>query len=98
MTAMPSVDRAAASRLVATLEHAWSAIRRHHLEVPQVVIVVASGSDPRRQRLNLGHFAAGRWQLTSQPTDRAEVSVLELAPILCGACAQPFEPADDEPG
>jgi hypothetical protein len=21
--------------------------------------------------------------------------VLELAPILCGACAQPFEPEDD---
>ena len=71
MTASPSVDRAA-SRLVAALEHAWTAIRSHHPEVPQVVIVVASGSDPRSRRLNLGHFAAGRWQLTSpdQPTDR----------------------------
>jgi hypothetical protein len=41
------------------------------------VIVVASGSDPRGKRLNLGHFAAGRWQLTSPdaPTDRAEVLV-----------------------
>jgi hypothetical protein len=39
------------------------------------VIVVASGSDPRSRRLNLGHFAAGRWQLTDQPTDRAEVLV-----------------------
>ncbi len=27
-------DRAAASRLVAALEHAWTAVRRHHLEVP----------------------------------------------------------------
>jgi hypothetical protein len=38
-------------------------------------MVVASGSDPRSRRLNLGHFAAGRWQLTSPgaPTDRAEV-------------------------
>jgi hypothetical protein len=53
----------------------WEAIRRHHPEVPQVVIVVASGSDPRSRRLNLGHFAAGRWQLTDQPTDRAEVLV-----------------------
>jgi len=71
MTAAPSVDRAAASRLVAALEHAWTTIRRHP-DVPQVVIVVASGSDPRSRRLNLGHFAAGRWQLTSpdQPTDR----------------------------
>jgi hypothetical protein len=76
MTAAP-VDRAAASRLVAALEHAWSAIRSHHPEVPQVVIVVASGSDPRSRRLNLGHFAAGRWQLTSadQPSERAEVLV-----------------------
>jgi hypothetical protein len=74
MTAAPA-DRAAASRLVAALEHAWTAIRSHHPDVPQVVIVVASGSDPRGKRLNLGHFAAGRWQLTDQPTDRAEVMV-----------------------
>jgi hypothetical protein len=143
MTAAP-VDQAAASRLVAALEHAWTAIRRHHPEVPQAVIVVASGSDPRSRRLNLGHFAAGRWQLTSPDaaSDRAEVlvsgeglqrgpvdvlgtllheaahglaytrnalacscgcgrrirvarSVLELAPILCASCAQPFEPDDD---
>jgi hypothetical protein len=77
MTTTPSVDRAAASRLVAALEHAWSAIRRHHPDVPQVVIVIGSGSDPRGKRLNLGHFAAGRWQLTSPgtPTDRPEVLV-----------------------
>jgi hypothetical protein len=77
MTAAPPVDRAAASRLVAALEQAWTAIRSLHPEVPQVVIVVASGSDPRSRRLNLGHFAAGRWQLTSpdQPGDRAEVLV-----------------------
>jgi hypothetical protein len=74
MTAAP-VDRAAASRLVAALEHAWTAIRSHHPDVPQVVIVVASGSDPRSRRLNLGHFAAARWQLTDQATDRAEVLV-----------------------
>jgi hypothetical protein len=77
MTATPSVDRAAASRLVAALEHAWSAIRTQHADVPQVVIVVTSGSDPRSRRLNLGHFAAGRWQLTGAdaPSDRPEVLV-----------------------
>jgi hypothetical protein len=77
MTAPPSVDRAAASRLVAALEHAWTAIRTHHPDVPQVVIVVASGSDARGRRLHLGHFAAGRWQLTSPDasSDRAEVLV-----------------------
>ena len=84
MTATPSVDRAA-SRLVAALEHAWTAIRRRHPDVPQVVIVVASGSDSRNRRLNLGHFAAARWQLTDQATDRAEVLVsgegLQRGPI-----------------
>ena len=77
MTAPPSVDRAAASRLVAALEHAWTAIRTRHPDVPQVVIVVASGGDPRSRRLNLRHFAAGRRPLTSPdaPSDRAEVLV-----------------------
>jgi hypothetical protein len=51
------------------------------------VIVVASGSDPRSRRLNLGHFAAGRWQVTSpnQSTDRPEVLVsgegLQRSPV-----------------
>jgi len=45
MTATPSVDRAA-SRLVAALEHAWTAIRTQHADVPKVVIVVASGTTP----------------------------------------------------
>jgi hypothetical protein len=35
MTAAPSADRAAASRLVAALEHAWTAIRTRHPEVPR---------------------------------------------------------------
>jgi hypothetical protein len=74
MTA-PPVNQAAASRLVAALENAWSAICTQHPDIPQVVIVVASGSDPRSRKLNLGHFAAGRWQLTDQPTDRAEMLV-----------------------
>jgi hypothetical protein len=34
MTAAP-VDRPAASRLVAALEHAWAAIRTLHPEVPR---------------------------------------------------------------
>ena len=63
MTAAPPADRAAASRLVAALEHAWRAIRTEHPEVPEVVIVVASGSDPRSKRLNLGRLAAGRWSV-----------------------------------
>ena len=75
MTAAVSADHAAASRLVAALEHAWTASRRRHPDVPQVVIVVASGSDSRSRRLKLGHFAAARWQLTDQASDRAEVLI-----------------------
>ena len=77
MTAVEPADRAAACRLVAALEHAWTAIRSHHPQIPQVVMVVASGSDSRGRRLNLGHSAAGRWQLISPgaPTDRPEVLV-----------------------
>jgi hypothetical protein len=41
MTAAP-VDRTAVSRLVCALEHAWTAIRSHHPEVP--------GGDPGRLR------------------------------------------------
>jgi hypothetical protein len=29
---------------------------------------------------------------------RVARSVLELAPVLCGGCAQPFVAEDDEPG
>jgi hypothetical protein len=48
------VDRAAASRLVAALEHAWAAIRSHHLTSPRSSAWVASGRNPRSRRLNLG--------------------------------------------
>ena len=49
-----------ASLLVAALEHAWAAIRARNPQVPEAVLVVASGSSGRR--LKWGHFAAGRWQ------------------------------------
>jgi hypothetical protein len=62
-TEPPALTAAAASRLVAALEAAWAAIRAQHLEVPEVVLVVAAGSDGRARRLTLGHFAAGRWEL-----------------------------------
>jgi len=49
-----------ASLLVAALEHAWATIRARHPEVPEAVLVVASGGAGRR--LKWGHFTAGRWQ------------------------------------
>jgi hypothetical protein len=79
MTAPAPTVATAASRLVAALERTWTAIRDRHSEVPEVVMVVAAGSDPRGKRLTLGHFAAGRWQLATpangQPADRPEVLV-----------------------
>ena len=46
LAAAAGLSASYARALVAALEHAWAAIRSHHPEVPQVVIVVASGSDP----------------------------------------------------
>ncbi len=60
-----------ASLLVACLERTWHAIRQRHPDVPDAVLVVASGSDGKR--LNLGHFAAHRWQVAG--ADRHEVLV-----------------------
>ena len=61
----------AASLLVAALEHAWRTIRIRHPEVPEAVLVVASGAEGKR--LNLGHFAPHRWQVNG--ADRHEVLV-----------------------
>jgi hypothetical protein len=46
-------------------------IRTRHPDVPDAVLVVASGSEGKR--LNLGHFAPHRWQV--QGADRHEVLV-----------------------
>jgi hypothetical protein len=60
-----------ASLLVAALEHTWQRIRTRHPELPQAVLVVASGAEGKR--LNLGHFAPHRWQVNG--ADRHEVLV-----------------------
>jgi hypothetical protein len=67
----PTTPNGAASLLVAALEHTWQTIRTHHPDVPDAVLVVASGSEGKR--LNLGHFAPHRWQVNG--TDRHEVLV-----------------------
>jgi hypothetical protein len=61
----------AASLLVAALEHTWHTIRTRHPELPQAVLVVASGAEGKR--LNLGHFVPHRWQVNG--ADRHEVLV-----------------------
>jgi hypothetical protein len=67
--ANPTTTDGAASLLIAALEHTWQAIRSRHPQVPEAVLVVASGAEGKR--LNLGHFAPHRWQV--QGADRHEV-------------------------
>jgi hypothetical protein len=63
----------AASAVVAALEQAWTAIRTHHPDVPQVVVILGAGSEARRGLFKWGHFAAARWQVAD--TNRPEVLV-----------------------
>jgi hypothetical protein len=57
----PATTRSAP--ILAALENAWGAIRRRHPELPEVVMVLASGSDGAPSGwLKLGHFAAMRWE------------------------------------
>jgi mannose-6-phosphate isomerase-like protein (cupin superfamily) len=83
----------AASLLLAALEHASQTIRQRHPDVPEAVLVVASGSEGKR--LNLGHFAPHRWQVNG--TDRHEVLVggegLHLGPLWTGERLQQREVA-----
>jgi len=67
-TTIPIAD-GATSVLLAALEHAWQTIRTRHPQVPEAVLVVASGSEGKR--LNLGHFAPHRWEVAG--ADRHEV-------------------------
>jgi hypothetical protein len=65
--------QAAASAVVAALEQAWTAIRAHHPDVPQVVVILGAGSEARRGLFKWGHFAAARWQVAD--ANRPEVLV-----------------------
>lgn len=74
MTAVANgTARPTASLVVAALEQAWATIQRHHPDIPDVILVVAAGSDGRPGGLKLGHYASGRWQVEGDR--RAEVLV-----------------------
>ena len=75
MTAAPPVDRAAASRLVAALDTPGPPSAAITPRSPRSSSWSPPAATPRSRRLNLGHFAAGRWQLTDQATNRPEVLV-----------------------
>jgi hypothetical protein len=55
----PTVDDFGSVALVTSLARVWSAIRKHHPDVPGVVLLPAP--NPHRQTNVLGHFAALRW-------------------------------------
>jgi curved DNA-binding protein CbpA len=61
----------AASTLLKALEDIWAVIRRHHPEVPAVVIIIASGTGGRHAKW--GHHAPGRWHNGS--AEHAEVMI-----------------------
>jgi len=65
--------QAAASAVVAALEQAWTAIRAHHSDVPEVVVILGAGSEARRGLFKWGHFAAARWHVAG--ANRPEVLV-----------------------
>ncbi len=52
--------------LVTAIERAWADIRRHHPEVPAVVVAMGSGTlRERAGQVRFGHFAAARWRAGS---------------------------------
>src|SRR6266545_3715535 len=64
--ARPSPPLGPMQRLLAAMEGAWATIRGHHAEIPEVVVLIATGSDRGALR-KLGHFAARRWRLARGP-------------------------------
>jgi hypothetical protein len=61
-------------RLVAALEDAWAAIRQHHAEIPDVVVLIGTGIERGGVLRKLGHFAARRWRLAGGG-ERSEILV-----------------------
>lgn len=78
-----------ASTLLAALEATWAAIRDRHPEIPEVVIVLASGSfGAPRGALKLGHFAAMRWTpaaaIAEQAGAQTAASAVTLPEVFVG--------------
>lgn len=64
------LSEAAASEVVRACEEAWEAIRAHHPDLPDAVMILGSGVE-RGRLVKLGHWWAGRWVADGQP--RGEV-------------------------
>lgn len=86
--------RAAGNKTVAELLDAWSEWRPRKGEIAERTMLgyrslIEHKIIPAIGELRLSSCACGR-------RIRVARSVLELAPILCAACAQPFQPEGDE--
>jgi hypothetical protein len=84
LTLMPVRDEVRSQRiqhrvagpLLAALEEAWSAIRRHHPEIPHVRVAITSGLDRRRPELSyLGQFTSAQDLNHHGPGARPEVTI-----------------------
>ncbi|GAA1594132.1 hypothetical protein GCM10009678_90360 [Actinomadura kijaniata] len=69
MTARRPPD--AASTVLRALEDLWHTIRDRHPEIPEVVLILASGTDGKHARW--GHHAPARWRV--HDTDRTEIMI-----------------------
>lgn len=54
------MDETASVEILAALTDIWSAIRRHHPDVPPVMLLAAPS--PHRHGGVLGHFSPLRWR------------------------------------
>jgi hypothetical protein len=61
----------AASTMVRALERVWASIRRRHPDIPDVVLILASGTEGKHPKW--GHHAAGRWHVAG--SDRTEIMI-----------------------
>lgn len=59
------ISEAAASQVVRACEEAWEAIRTHHPDLPDAVMILGSGVE-RGRLVKLGHWWAGRWVADGQ--------------------------------
>ncbi|HEV2255971.1 MAG TPA: J domain-containing protein [Streptosporangiaceae bacterium] len=70
---MPGGYSEAASRVLTMLDETWQAILARHLEIPPVVIIIASGRDAR-----WGRFDSQRWTFHTTVT---RILLLQTTPV-----------------
>ncbi|MFD0532338.1 hypothetical protein ACFQ1I_46500 [Kitasatospora arboriphila] len=61
------------STIIRALEGAWDAIRRHHPDLPGVVMVTGHGRTPGDDAVTWGHHWPGRWTAADGSAVRPEL-------------------------